>query len=890
MKTEQPKAIKLQDYTPPAFFIDHVDLEFFLEPEGTRVKSLLKARRNPNSSGSDSSGPLHLDGDTLELLSLAVDGRALKEADYQLEEFSLQIDGLPDSFELAVETRIDPVLNTRLEGLYLSGGNFCTQCEAEGFRRITFYPDRPDVMATYSVTLHADQAKYPVLLSNGNLVSSGKGQDGKHWAKWHDPFPKPCYLFALVAGDLACYEDSYKTGSGRDVALKIYVQHGNEDKCAFAMDSLIRSMRWDEERFGLEYDLDIFNIVAVDDFNMGAMENKSLNIFNSKCVLASPDTATDADFERIEAIVAHEYFHNWTGNRVTCRDWFQLSLKEGLTVYRDQEFSSDMRSAPVKRIQDVRTLRARQFPEDSGPLSHPIRPESYIEINNFYTATVYEKGAEVIRMMQEILGREGFRKGIDLYFQRHDNQAVTCEDFVAAMEDANGVDLKHFRLWYSQAGTPDVSASWQQDAAAGVFSLTLSQQTADTPGQHDKQALHIPLTVGLLGQDGRDIPLTLQGDNSPDNSRSNSKTLRFDREQQSFSFTDVPAGAVPSINRGFSAPVKLSAMYSDDELLFLMENDSDLFNRWEAAQSSASRLLLKMIGEIQSGREPVYTPGFARALARNIANPDLDPAFVAQLMTLPSISYITDQMQVADFDAAEKAKTFFKHKIATDLFASLKDLYQQGADGMAYSPDAAAMGRRALRTAALDYLATFENDPTCRELVVRHFEAADNMTDRMAALTLLNDFTGAEREAALAAFEQRYQQDPVVMDKWFMVQACSRLPDVLDRIKALTAHPGFSYKNPNKVRALIGAFASANPARFHAEDGEGYRFLADSIIHMNAINPQVASRILAPLGGWRRMNVRHQKMMKAELKRILATEKLSGDVYEMASKSLGKEA
>ncbi|MCZ4280739.1 aminopeptidase N [Kiloniella laminariae] len=883
MKTEQPKAIKLQDYTPPAFLIDHVDLEFFLEPEGTRVKSLLKVRRNP-----DSSGPLHLDGDTLELLSIAVDGRALQEKEYLLDEFFLEVEGLPDKFELAIETRIDPVLNTRLEGLYLSGGNFCTQCEAEGFRRITFYPDRPDVMATYSVTMQADEAKYPVLLSNGNLVSQGKGEGGKHWAKWHDPFPKPCYLFALVAGDLACYADSYKTGSGRDVALKIYVQHGNEDKCAFAMDSLIRSMRWDEERFGLEYDLDIFNIVAVDDFNMGAMENKSLNIFNSKCVLASPDTATDADFERIEAIVAHEYFHNWTGNRVTCRDWFQLSLKEGLTVYRDQEFSSDMRSAPVKRIQDVRTLRARQFPEDAGPLSHPIRPESYIEINNFYTATVYEKGAEVIRMMQEILGREGFRKGIDLYFERHDNQAVTCEDFVAAMEDANGVDLEHFRLWYSQAGTPDVAVTWEYDAASSLFTFKLSQHTADTPGQHNKQPLHIPLTIGLLGQDGQDIPLIQQGTNSGD--RTYSKTLRFDCEQQNFSFTDVPPGAVPSINRGFSAPVKLSAMYSDDELLFLMENDSDLFNRWEAAQSSATRLILKMIGEIQSGREPQYVSGFARALASNMANPDLDPAFVAQLMTLPSISYISEQMQVADFDAAEKARSFFKHAIATELCGSLKALYQQGVAGTAYSPDAASMGRRALRNAAMDYLATFEDDRDCRELVVRHYETADNMTDRMAALALLNDFSGAEREVALAAFEQRYQQDPVVMDKWFMVQACSRLPDVLQRIKKLTSHPGFSYKNPNKVRALVGAFASANPVRFHAEDGEGYRFLADNIIHMNAINPQVASRILAPLGGWRRMNPKHQKMMKSELKRILATEKLSGDVYEMASKSLGKEA
>ncbi|WP_120498648.1 aminopeptidase N [Kiloniella sp. EL199] len=879
MKKAQVKATQLKDYVAPAFLVDHVDLTFFLKPEATKVHSKLKIRQN-----SDSKQALVLDGDKLGLDSVAIDGRILGRDEYELGEFSLSIPNFPAEAVLEIITCINPVQNTKLEGLYLSGGNFCTQCEAEGFRRITYYPDRPDVMATYTVTVHADRNSYPILLSNGNLVDQGIGDDGSHWARWDDPFPKPSYLFALVAGDLACYEDSFKTSSGRDVTLKIFVEHGNEDKCAYAMDSLIRSMKWDEERFGLEYDLGIFNIVAVSDFNMGAMENKSLNIFNSKCILASPDTATDFEFERIEAIVAHEYFHNWTGNRVTCRDWFQLSLKEGLTVYRDQEFSADMRSAPVKRILDVRTLRARQFPEDAGPLSHPIRPESYIEINNFYTSTVYEKGGEVIRMMAELLGKDGFRKGLDLYFERHDNQAVTCDDFVAAMEDANGADLKHFRLWYSQAGTPEVEANWSYDAKQETFTLTLDQFTAPTPGQDIKQPLLIPFTIGLIGQNGNELPLKLEGENAEN--QETKRTLRFDQEKQTFTFVDVGEQPIPSLNRNFSAPIKLSTKYTTENLAFLMGHDKDAFSRWDVAQTYASRLMLKMVKSVQAGGVAEFDRQYADALALNIADKSLDPAFLAQMLTLPSIDYVTEQMEVADFVAVEKVRSVFKAGIAKALFGQFKELYSSGKETAAYSPDSVSAGRRALCNTALGYLSVIENDPGCLKLVVEQFEMADNMTDRMAALTLLADIPGEEREKALSVFENRYADNALVMDKWFAVQATSTIPNALGEVKKLLTHSAFSYKNPNKVRALIGSFSGANPARFHAEGGEGYRFLADSIIHLNGINPQVASKILAPLGSWRRMNATHQKMMKAELQRILDTENLSNDVYEIASKSL----
>ncbi|KLN62039.1 aminopeptidase N [Kiloniella spongiae] len=879
MKKAQVKATKLEDYVSPAFLVDHVDLTFFLKPEATKVHSKLKIRQN-----SDCKQSLFLDGDALRLDTVVIDGRVLGQDEYECGEFSLSIPDFPSEAILEIVTFIDPVHNTKLEGLYLSSGNFCTQCEAEGFRRITYYPDRPDVMATYTVTVHADQDSYPVLLSNGNLIDQGVEEDGSHWAKWDDPFPKPSYLFALVAGDLACCEDSFKTRSGQDVTLKIFVEHGNEDKCAYAMDSLIRSMKWDEERFGLEYDLDIFNIVAVSDFNMGAMENKSLNIFNSKCILASPDTATDFEFERIEAIVAHEYFHNWTGNRVTCRDWFQLSLKEGLTVYRDQEFSADMRSAPVKRIQDVRTLRARQFPEDAGPLSHPIRPESYIEINNFYTSTVYEKGGEVIRMMAELLGKDGFRKGLDLYFERHDNQAVTCDDFVAAMEDANGANLKHFRLWYSQAGTPEVEANWSYDAQEKTFTLTLDQFTAPTPGQDVKQPLLIPFTVGLIGQNGAALPLKLEGENG--DKQTTKRTLQFDQDHQIFTFVDVNELPVPSLNRNFSAPIKLSTKYTTGDLAFLMGHDKDAFSRWDAAQTYASRLMLKMVKSVQEGGVAEFDSQYADILAINIADKSLDPAFLAQMLGLPSIDYVTEQMEVADFAAVEKVRSVFKAGIAKALYGQFKELYLAGKEAAAYSPDSDSAGRRALCNTALGYLSVIENDPACLKLVVDQFEAADNMTDRMAALSLLADIPGEEREKALKAFESRYADNTLVMDKWFAVQATSTISNALEEVKKLLTHSAFSYKNPNKVRALIGAFSGANPARFHAEGGEGYRFLADSIIHLNGINPQVASKILAPLGSWRRMNATHQKMMKAELQRILDTEDLSNDVYEIASKSL----
>lgn len=878
MKTDQPPVIRLSEYRAPAYSIDHVALEFDLAPKETLVTARLAIRRAPGATG-----PLTLDGEDLRLKAIEIDGTALGKDAYSQSKTGLTLNNPPASFELMTQVAIDPVENTRLEGLYQSNGIFCTQCEAEGFRRITFYPDRPDVMSVFTATIRADKASYPVLLSNGNLTDKSDLSDGRHQAVWADPFPKPSYLFALVAGTLDAFEDTFTTSSGRVVDLKIWVEPGNAPRCAYAMDALKRSMAWDESRFGLEYDLDIFNIVAVSDFNMGAMENKSLNVFNAKYILADPETATDADFGSIEGIVAHEYFHNWTGNRVTCRDWFQLSLKEGLTVFRDQEFSADMRSRPVKRIQDVRMLRARQFPEDSGPLAHPVRPESYIEINNFYTATVYEKGAEVIRMLHALLGEDGFQAGMRLYFQRHDGQAVTCDDFVAAMADANKRDLTYFKPWYSQAGTPEVQAEWQHDAKAQQLTLTLEQTTKPTPGQPEKQALPIPLRMGLMDAiTGQPLRLRVDGEDLGEET-----VLALNEATLVTVFEDISAPAVPSLNRGFSAPIALKADYTSEDRVVQMANDPDSFARWEAGQQYATKRLLEMVQALRDGQEPVIDKALIEALGKILLDTDLDPAFRAQAIVLPTEDYIAEQMRPVAVDEIHTARMMLRKAIAEAFQAEFLAVHDALAETGPYDPAAESAGRRALRNTALAYLGA-TGSAAAIALAKSRFDQADNMTDRMAALSVLADTDGPEQEAAMAAFYDRFKGDEQVMDKWFAVQAMSNRSDTLQRVKKLMSHSAFSIKKPNKVRALIGAFAMGNPVRFHAADGTGYRFVADVLVQLDGINPQVAARMLGVFGQWRRLPADRSRLMRDQLERIAKTSGLSRDSLEIATKSLGE--
>ncbi|GAA4258362.1 aminopeptidase N [Azospirillum formosense] len=876
-----PKAIRLQDYRPPAHLIDTVDLFFDLGEEVTTVRAQLGLRRNPARDDA-AALPLTLDGQRLELVSVALNGQPLGDADYTVTPDHLTVHSVPETFTLESVVRIKPQENTALEGLYKSSGNFCTQCEAEGFRKITYFADRPDVMARYTTTITADKARYPVLLSNGNLMEAGDLPDGRHRAVWEDPFPKPCYLFALVAGTLVHQEDHFRTASGRDVTLRIYVEPGNEDKVDHAMRSLIKSMRWDEEVFGLEYDLDIFNIVAVGDFNMGAMENKSLNVFNTKYILAKPETATDQDFLGIEAVVAHEYFHNWTGNRVTCRDWFQLSLKEGLTVFRDQEFSSDMNSRAVKRIADVQRLRTVQFPEDSGAMAHPVRPDSYVEINNFYTPTVYDKGSEVIRMYHTLLGPQGFRKGMDLYFQRHDGQAVTCDDFAAAMSDATGVDLTQFKRWYRQAGTPELDVTGAYDEAAKTYRLTVRQTVPPTPGQPVKEPMHIPLVMGLLGPNGADLPLRLTGEAEP---AGTSRTLHITETEQTFTFVDVPARPVPSLLRGFSAPVKLRADLTDGDLTFLMANDSDAFNRWEAGQTLATRLLLSLVADRQAGRELALPQSFVDAVGAVLKDADQDPAFAAQALVLPTESYLGTQMEVIDPDAIHAVREFARQRLAEALRPGWLDTYRRNAGNEPFSVNAAAIGRRALKNLCLAYLMALE-DEEALGLCLGQYRGAQAMTDVMAALQFLSNSSAPERDEAIAAFYERWKGEALVVDKWFGVQATSHRPDALERVTALLAHPAFEIRNPNKVYALIGGFAGGNPVRFHDTSGAGYRFLADQVLRLDPMNPQVAARMVGPFSRLRRYDATRRALMKAELERIVATPGLSPDVFEVASKSL----
>ncbi|MDH4874030.1 aminopeptidase N [Pseudomonas sp. BN515] len=884
MRTEQPKVIYLKDYQAPEYLIDETNLTFELYEDHTLVHAQLVMRRNPERG--EGLPPLVLDGQQLELLSLSMDDRELGSADYQLEDSHLTLQPVAASFTLDSTVRIHPETNTALEGLYKSGKMFCTQCEAEGFRKITYYLDRPDVMSKFTTTVSAEQHRYPVLLSNGNPVASGAEEGGRHWATWEDPFKKPAYLFALVAGDLWCVEDSFTTMTQRDVALRIYVEPENIDKVQHAMDSLKKSMRWDEEVYGREYDLDIFMIVAVNDFNMGAMENKGLNIFNSSCVLAKAETATDAAHQRVEAVVAHEYFHNWSGNRVTCRDWFQLSLKEGFTVFRDAEFSADMNSRTVKRIEDVAFLRTNQFAEDAGPMAHPVRPDSFIEISNFYTLTVYEKGSEVVRMIHTLLGAEGFRKGTDLYFERHDGQAVTCDDFIKAMEDANGVDLAQFKRWYSQSGTPRLQVEDSYDAAAKTYSLTFRQSCPATPGQKDKQPFVIPVELGLLDAAGNDLPLRLSGEAK---AMGGNRVLSVTEAEQTFTFVDIAERPLPSLLRGFSAPVKLAFPYDRDQLMFLMQHDSDGFNRWEAAQQLSVQVLQELIGQHQRGEKLVLDPRLITAFRTLLEDESLDQAMVAEMLSLPSEAYLTEISEVADVDAIHAAREFARQSIGEALFQPLLARFQANraiSRDTGYVAEAAHIARRTLQNIALSYLMQ-SGKAEVLEACLEQFNGCDNMTERLSALAVLvNSGFEQEKADALARFADYFKDDPLVMDQWFSVQAGCGLPGGLERVQALMAHPAFTLKNPNKVRALIGAFANQNLVNFHRADGAGYRFLADHVITLNALNPQIASRQLAPLTRWRKYDASRQQLMKAELERILASGELSSDVFEVVSKSL----
>ena len=878
MRTDTAQSIRLKDYRPPDWLVETVSLDVTLHPTAARIRATLALKPNPKSA----SAPLILNGDGLSLISLKIDGTVMAPDSYVATPESLTIAQPPNGpFNLEIETIVDPSANTQLSGLYRSNGTYCTQCEAEGFRRITYFPDRPDVMAVYTTRIEADKTEAPVLLSNGNLVEHGEAPGGCHFAVWHDPHPKPSYLFALVAGDLACVEDHYVTMSGRNVTLRIYVEHGKQDHCAYAMDSLKRAMLWDEKAFGREYDLDIFMIVAVSDFNMGAMENKGLNVFNDKYVLASADTATDADFAHIEAVIAHEYFHNWTGNRITCRDWFQLCLKEGLTVFRDQEFSSDMRSRPVKRIADVRSLRATQFIEDAGPLAHSVRPEAYKEINNFYTTTIYEKGAEVVRMVQTLVGQEKFRVGMDLYFARHDGEAATVEQFIQCFADASGRDLTQFMRWYSQAGTPEVTASGKFDAARKAYILECKQAVPPTPGQTAKEPMVIPLSLGLVGRDGHDLALKLSTGEPMGRD-----VVVLDKPVARFEFVNIHEDPVISINRGFSAPIKLITDLAATDLAFLAAHDADPFNRWQALQTISVRLLVDNVAALRSGRPTRSDDQLMLALAAILEDTGLEPAFVALALVPPGESDIAREIgRDIDPDAIFRARAGLRAAIGQQLGLALTALYDRMALSGDYSPDAQSAGRRALRNVAIDLLAA-TGKPGVIARVCRQYETANNMTDRMAALVTLSLHEVPESEHALADFYARYASDALVVDKWFSLQATIPQPNTLDNVRRLTAHPAFSPANPNRVRALIGAFAQGNTTQFNRADGLGYDFVADTVLALDQKNPQISARLATAFRSWRMLEAGRRMKAEAALTRIKGAPGLSRDLADIVERAL----
>jgi aminopeptidase N len=875
MNDEKRVPIYRKDYSVFDFTVEHLDLKFQLFEEQTIVTAHAVYRKNPLSQMDKP--PLVLFGEKLELVSITLDGETLPAERYRMDDRGLYLEDPPVAFILTIVTKIDPDKNTALEGLYRSSGNYCTQCEAEGFRKITYFPDRPDVLTRFTTRIEADKGSCPIMLSNGNLLESGNLDGTRHFAVWHDPFPKPCYLFALVAGRLISLEDTFVTKSGKTIALKIFVEKRNAGKCRHAMDSLKKAMLWDEQVYGLEYDLETFMIVAVDDFNMGAMENKGLNVFNAKYVLSTQETATDQDYLGIEGVIAHEYFHNWTGNRVTCRDWFQLSLKEGLTVFRDQEFSSDMNSPAVQRIDDVRVLKNFQFKEDAGPMTHPVRPESYMEINNFYTATVYNKGAEVIRMMHTLLGKVKFRRGMDLYFARHDGQAVTCDDFVAAMSDASGIDLRQFKNWYSQAGTPvlQVQGEWLENEQE--YRLHVRQDLADTSGRTTDQPFHMPLAVGLLGATGQDLLTKESGGTA---------VLQLREREQSFVFKDIREQPVVSFLRDFSAPVRVAQFQTREQLAFLMRYDSNLFNRWDASARLVGEVILEAAEQLGDNRQPRLDENYTHAVFHSLRRKVEDPALLALSLTLPPETTLAQDMKVIDPDSLHKARQLVKRQLARENAAAFMELYLSNREKGSYLLTAEAMGRRSLKNVALAYLMVL--DPLPEEhltLCVEQYRSATNMTDCIAALANLVNLDHDIRQEVLADFYNKWVSDPLVLDKWFTLQALSILPDTLKNVALLFDNPSFSIENPNKVRALIGAFCANNHVRFHEASGAGYTFLADKILQLNTINPQIAARLVAPLINWTRYDERRQGLMRGQLERIAGTRDLSRDVYEIVYKS-----
>lgn len=864
----QPVAIQLKDYQVPDFKCDALYLHFELEEHYTHVNAVMHLRRNPDSGSA--SAPLVLHGENMQLRRVLLDGHQLQESQYAVTDETLTVTSVPEQFVLETEVLINPHENLALSGLYKSRGNYCTQCESQGFRRITYFMDRPDVMTYFTVTISADKQKYPILLSNGNLIEEKDLDRGRHWVKWHDPSLKPSYLFALVAGDLDLLQDSFTTMSGRNIDLRIYVESGNREKSYYAMESLKNAMRWDEQTFGREYDLDIYMIVAVSDFNMGAMENKGLNIFNDKYILAMPDTATDEDYVFIESVIGHEYFHNWSGNRVTVRDWFQITLKEGLTIFRDQSFTADHTLGDVKRIQDVNVLRNVQFPQDAGPMAHSVRPQSYVEINNFYTVTVYNKGSEVIRMQQTLLGKDKFRLAMDEYFRRFDGKAVTTDDFVGVMSEVGRIDLTQFKRWYEQAGTPTLMVTDHYDAAAQKYTLTIQQSTPPTPDQPTKLPFQIPFAVGLLYQNGAEAFET--------------KVLNLTEAQQSFEFADISSKPIPSLLRNFSAPVKVVYPYSDEELFYLMLHDSDGFNRWDAGQRLATGLIMELIQFYQEDKTLISRETFVKAYQQLVADQGLDHHLKAEMLSLPAISYLTELMGVADIDAIYNVREFIKNDLANALATQWQACYQLHALTGSYAFNRYNMGHRRMRNIALGFMMAQSNP--ARDIAVAHYQQANNLTDRIGALMALNDTESTEREAVLAAFYERYQNDSLVLDKWFRIQAIAPLPGTLAKVKELLAHPAFSLKNPNKVRALIGSFAMANPVCFHAKDGSGYDFLISQVLAIDAFNPQTAARLIEPLISYKKYDKSRSELMKKALEKVQSHGKLSKDVHEIVVKSL----
>jgi len=868
------KSIQLADYQAPAYRLHTVELHFLLHETATIVSSRLDYEcLQPGA-------PLELAGEDLELLGIRLDDQELEADCYALTDDQLCITDLPARGLLQIQTRINPQANTRLEGLYLSGGNFCTQCEAQGFRRITYFLDRPDVLTTYTTTVEAEQSRYPVLLANGNLIASGKHENGRHWARWQDPFPKPSYLFALVAGDLACLEDEFTTASGRSVTLHIYAKSPYINRCHHAMASLKNAMRWDELHFGREYDLDRYMIVAVDDFNMGAMENKGLNVFNTKYVLADPDTATDADYRNVEGVIGHEYFHNWSGNRITLRDWFQLSLKEGVTVYRDQEFSASMGSAAVKRINDVNVLRTYQFREDASPMAHPVRPASYVEINNFYTLTVYNKGAEVVRMVATLLGEQAFRRGCDCYFARHDGQAVTVEDFLAAMSDSSGMDLESFKRWYEQAGTPQVNVEQCYDQTTRALTLTLQQHCPPTPGQPDKKPFVIPIRCALFAADGTPALIKTGQD-----SECTETLLKFYKKEQQFTFHDVAAGTVPSLLRGFSAPVQLKTNIDETTLGFLARHETDPFNRWEACQQLCTTQLLRLESSIRQGQQASVAPQLLETLAAVLTDQAEDPALRALALSLPAEAYLAEQVDEIDPASIHAARQQLRQAIAAALHEDFFDVWHSADPDPVYLLSAEDMAKRSLQNTAMDYLLELHDDDI-NDACMRQYQQARNMNQRLAALAGLTRTGAVQAGTALDDFYQRWHHDPLVLDKWFALQASAPLPGTLETISTLLQHPDFEIRNPNRVRSVIGSFTQLNALYFHTPSGAGYQLLSDLLLQLDPINPQTTARLAQAFTNWRKFEPVRRQKMKSVLQDIAARDTLSKDLSDVMSRSL----